>query len=394
VDGGAAVTQPLVNGMGNFTIAGATVGTHTLAASYAGQADFGASTATASMVVNRAPTTTAISAPAVTVPMNGAVTVSVASTGATPTGSVSLSVDGGAAMTQALAAGVATFSVPSPTSGTHTLTASYGAQATFAASAASGTLVVNGTAPVTGPSATAPVPSIVNHSTLTATAVPVTLTWSATASAGGSAVTSYELQQSTDRGTTWTPIALPAALTTSIVRSIVPGTATSYLFRVRATDAAGSVGAFAASAPFTVAAAQESDPNIAYAGAWPIAPRANAFGGSTSSNSVAGSTARYTFTGSYVAWVTEKDPTHGQTLVSIDGVATPLIDNYNSGSLTRRVMFVRDLSPGTHTIELKVLATKSAAAIGTRTDVDTFIVFAAPAAAPPAIAATTMAVER
>ncbi|HXD17292.1 MAG TPA: chitobiase/beta-hexosaminidase C-terminal domain-containing protein, partial [Vicinamibacterales bacterium] len=47
-----------------------------------------------------------------------------------------------------------------------------------------------------GPSATAPVPSIVNHSTLTATAVPVTLTWSATASAGGSAVTSYELQQS------------------------------------------------------------------------------------------------------------------------------------------------------------------------------------------------------
>ena len=98
-------------------------------------------------------------------------------------------------------------------------------------------------------------------------------------------------------------------------------------------------------------------------------------GGSTSSNSVAGSTATFTFSGSYVAWVTEKDPSHGQTVVSIDGVATPSIDNYNAASKTRRVMFVRTLPPGTHTIALKVLATKNPAATGTRTDVDTFIVF-------------------
>jgi len=213
---------------------------------------------------------------------------------------------------------------------------------------------------------------------LTTTAVPVTRSWSATPGAGGSAVASCELQQSIDRGTTWTPIALPTPLSKSIVQNIVPSATTSYLFRVRATDAAGHVSAFAASAPFTVSAAQESDPNIAYAGAWPIAARANAFGGSTSSNSVAGSTATYTFTGSYVAWVTEKDPTHGQTIVSIDGVATPMIDNYNAGALPRRVMFVQPLPPGTHTIALRVLATKNAAATGTRTDVDAFIVFGAP----------------
>ena len=79
-----------------------------------------------------------------------------------------------------------------------------------------------------------------------------------------------------------------------------------------------------------------------------------------------------------MAWVTEKDPSHGQTVASIDGVATPVIDNYNPGSLTRRVMFVRTLPPGTHTIALKVLATKNPAATGTRTDVDTFIVFGSP----------------
>jgi chitobiase/beta-hexosaminidase-like protein/Big-like domain-containing protein len=384
VDGGTAATQPLVNGVANFPIAVATVGTHTLAASYTAQAGFDASTAIGSLLVKPAPTTTTITAPAITLPANGTVTVTVTSTGSTPTGSVSLSVDGGAATTQPLAAGVATFNVPSPPVGTRTLTATYAAEGTFSASTATGTLVVNGTATVPGPTATAPVPSIVNHSTLTTTAVAVTLAWSATAGAGGSAVKTYELQQSIDRSTTWTPIALPGALTTTIVRSIVPSTTTSYLFRVRATDTAGTVGAFAVSAPLTVSAAQESDPNIAYVGAWPIAARANAFGGATSSNSVAGSTATYTFTGSYVAWVTEKDPTHGQTVVSIDGVATPMIDNYNAGSLTRRVMFVQALSPGTHTITLTVLATRAVPATGTRTDVDTFIVFGAPAEAPAA----------
>jgi hypothetical protein len=147
---------------------------------------------------------------------------------------------------------------------------------------------------------------------------------------------------------------------------------------VRATDAAGRVSAFATSAPFTVIAAQESDPNIVYGGSWPIAARPNAFGGSTSATSVAGSTATYTFTGSYIAWVTEKDPTHGQAVVAIDGVATPLIDNYNAGSLPRRVMYVRTLPAGVHTIQVTVLATKAAAATGTRTDIDTFIVFGTP----------------
>jgi hypothetical protein len=80
----------------------------------------------------------------------------------------------------------------------------------------------------------------------------------------------------------------------------------------------------------------------------------------------------------YIAWGTEKDPTHGQTLLSIDGVATPIIENCNAGTLPRRVMHVQALSPGTHTITLQVLATKNAAAVGARTDVDAFIVFCAP----------------
>ena len=64
-----------------------------------------------------------------------------------------------------------------------------------------------------------------------------------------------------------------------------------------------------------------------------------------------------------------------------------MIDNYNPGSLTRRVMHVQALAPGTHTIALTVLATRNAAATGTRTDVDALIVFGAPPT-PPAVSAT------
>jgi hypothetical protein len=197
------------------------------------------------------------------------------------------------------------------------------------------------------------------------------LAWSATDV--GSGVARYALEESLNGGTTWTPVALPTATTTTIVRNLTPSATTQFQYRVRATDVAGNVGAFATATPFKVLAAQENNAAIAYVGGWPIAARANAFGGSTSANSTAGSTATYAFTGSYITWVTEKNPAHGQAEVWIDGVKVATIDNFNAATLTRRVMFAQALAPGTHTIRIRTLATKSAAATGTRTDIDAFI---------------------
>ncbi|MGA3328049.1 MAG: MBG domain-containing protein, partial [Terriglobia bacterium] len=84
-----------------------------------------------------------ISAPPVTYPSNGSVTVSVTSGAATVTGNVSLSVDGNPQPAQALSSGSAVFTISGLSAGPHNLGATYAAQGNFAASSATGTLIVN-----------------------------------------------------------------------------------------------------------------------------------------------------------------------------------------------------------------------------------------------------------
>jgi FtsP/CotA-like multicopper oxidase with cupredoxin domain len=86
-----------------------------------------------------------IGAPTVTYNANGVVTLTVTSspTGFTPTGNVTLSVDGATPISQALVAGVAAFTITSPNAGNHTLLATYATQGGFQGSTASGTLAVS-----------------------------------------------------------------------------------------------------------------------------------------------------------------------------------------------------------------------------------------------------------
>jgi FtsP/CotA-like multicopper oxidase with cupredoxin domain len=95
-------------------------------------------------------TNTAITAPGITYGVDGVITVAVAQTTGTlaPTGSVTLTVDGGAPLTQPLSAGSATFTMTTPAAGSHTLVANYAAQNGFQSSTGNGTLVVSG-APLT-----------------------------------------------------------------------------------------------------------------------------------------------------------------------------------------------------------------------------------------------------
>ena len=103
-------------------------------------------TATFSTVIA---TTTSISAPTITYDANASVTVTVSATAGTPTGNVTLAVDGGIPVSKSLLGGSATFTstdipaLASPNAGDHSLSANYAAQGNFAASSATGNLHVN-----------------------------------------------------------------------------------------------------------------------------------------------------------------------------------------------------------------------------------------------------------
>jgi predicted small lipoprotein YifL len=143
VDGGAAITQALTNGSSVFTITKPTAGSHTLSATYTAQGNFQGSANTGTITVGLGATTTTISAPTVTYGVNGVATVLVTSPSGTPTGSVSLTWDTGSSSLALSTSGSAPFTITSPNAGSHALSASYAAQGSFLASAATGTLTVN-----------------------------------------------------------------------------------------------------------------------------------------------------------------------------------------------------------------------------------------------------------
>ena len=92
-------------------------------------------------------TTTSITAPTITYGNAASVTVSVSSVQGTVTGSVSLTVDNGAPLSQPLSSGSSVFSISGLTAGSHNLSANYAAEGSFAASSGIGTLNVNKTTP-------------------------------------------------------------------------------------------------------------------------------------------------------------------------------------------------------------------------------------------------------
>jgi hypothetical protein len=125
-------------------------GTDTFTYTAVNSAGLVSNVATVTIQVGGATTSTSIVAPAILVGTSAAVTVTVGSVAGTPSGNVSLTVDGGAAITQALGAGGSSvFTVAGLALGSHTLTAAYAAQGTFASSSAIGSVLVQATTTTT-----------------------------------------------------------------------------------------------------------------------------------------------------------------------------------------------------------------------------------------------------
>jgi hypothetical protein len=109
------------------------------------------------------------------------------------------------------------------------------------------------------------VPDAPSGVTVTAGDAQATVSWSAPADEGGSSVSSYSVQYSSDNGTTWDSATMCSGTAMNCtVTGLTSGT--SYLFEVAATNAVGT-GAFSASSAAVTPAAPPVTPSPSCAGA-------------------------------------------------------------------------------------------------------------------------------
>jgi hypothetical protein len=258
--------------------------------------------------------------------------------------------------------------VPYATTASYTLPSGDGSKTVFVefrngagavSAAASHSITLDTTPPVI---TSAPAPSF-TKSHLGTTAIPIRLKWAGTDATSG--INHYNLAESVDGGA-YSVIASPTG--TSITENLNPGH--SYQFKVRATDNAGNVSGYTAGAKFSLTAYQETSGSITYSTGWTHQAVTGAYGGSVDYATVAGKTAKFSFTGSQVAWVSTIASNRGSASVSLDGGTATTVSTNGTTTKPAMVVFTKIVPAGTHSLLLKVLGTAG----HPRVDVDAFLV--------------------
>jgi hypothetical protein len=202
---------------------------------------------------------------------------------------------------------------------------------------------------------------------LGSSAVPFTVSWSATDASG---INAYELYSSVNGGA-WVRESLPSPTTTSKVFSLTPGN--RYQFTVAARDGAGNWSSWKNGASFLVSNHPETSAALTYAGAWTQKPFASAYGGQFKVSATPSASATFRFTGTGFAWVATKAANRGQAYLYLDGAYQGTWDLYAASTQAKTV--VANWSSATsaaHTVQIVVVGTSGRPNV----DVDSFIVTA------------------
>jgi hypothetical protein len=110
---------------------------------------------------------------------------------------------------------------------------------------------------------------------------------------------------------------------------------------------------------------------VRYTGSWRRRGAQGAHDGRTSTSTRAGNRARFTFTGDQVGVLATRGPGRGRIRIRIDGRTIATVDLRASSTSMRRVVLVRGLAHGEHTIE--VLHIKRPDGRTGRVDIDGFL---------------------
>ena len=207
--------------------------------------------------------------------------------------------------------------------------------------------------PTTGAAPTVTTPTVrVVATAVPSTGVPAAVRWSLAGSSNG--LKRFDLQVSVDGGA-YTGLALPTS--TSAGRTVILGAGHRYAFRARAIDRSGRVGAWVASGRVRGMTIADSSTSALYRGSWGTASYAGYLGGKVHYTRSASATTTVRVAGSGVTLVGPKGPGRGRSAIYVDGHYVATIDQVSTGFVARRVLFVRNLTAGTHTIVVKALGT-------------------------------------
>ncbi len=201
-------------------------------------------------------------------------------------------------------------------------------------------------------------------STVTATGIGVRTDW--TISDAGSGMASSTLGERRDGGD-WKVVATTGSTVRSRAVRLPLGVALQH--RVRATDAAGNVGAYLEGPVTTFTSYSEGTSLATWSSGWSSIPTAGALGGRMRYSTKAGASVTFTFEGRGVGWVSTTASNRGLARVYVDGVHLTTIDLGRAAKYAQLV-FTRELPAGRHTLKVEVRGTSGRP----RVDVDGFIV--------------------
>ncbi|MGZ4113531.1 MAG: GH25 family lysozyme [Actinomycetota bacterium] len=115
---------------------------------------------------------------------------------------------------------------------------------------------------------------------------------------------------------------------------------------------------------------EQDSPGVAYT--WRSMKNRRAYGGSYTTEHLAGATFTFTFAGRSVTWYTATGPAQGKAEVSIDGRSRGVFDQYAPKADYKVARTFAKLDAGWHTIEVRVLGTHAQVASDAQVAVDAF----------------------